>query len=96
MSQGFGIEAPGRHSHAPHRQPVRYVVIIEAAGAAVARLFLATREAAGEFDAAAEDVAQMTQGLMPTRGATGAEWDRALAAHSKDERAAAEVYTLEV
>ena len=96
MSQGFGIEAPGAHSQAPHRQPVRYVVIIEAAGAAVARLFLATREAAGELDASAEDVAQMTHGLMPARGAVGPEWDRALAAHSADERAAAGVYTLEV
>ncbi|MEO6032947.1 MAG: hypothetical protein ABIP61_13775 [Burkholderiaceae bacterium] len=96
MSQGFGIEAPGEHSHTSHRRPVRYVVIIEAAGAAVARLFLDTREAAGEFDAAAEDVARMTQGLMPTRGASGPEWDRALSAHRADERAAAEIYTLAV
>jgi hypothetical protein len=96
MSQSFGIEAPGKHSHTPHRKPARYLVIIDTAGAAVARLFLDTHEAVAEFDAAAEEVAQMTQGLMPARGASGPEWDRALAAHSADERAAAEVFTLEV
>ena len=44
MSQGFGIEAHGEHLRRPHRQPARYLVIIDAAGSMVARLFLDNRE----------------------------------------------------
>jgi hypothetical protein len=38
----------------------------------------------------------MTQGLAAAHDAGSAEWDRALAGHSATERAAAEVYTLDV
>jgi hypothetical protein len=38
----------------------------------------------------------MTRGLVPALGAAGPEWDRALDGHSNTERAAAEVYTLDV
>jgi len=62
----------------------------------VARLFLDTREQVAEFDAATEEATQMTAGLVPTQGANGPEWDRALGGHSPSERAAAEVYTLVV
>lgn len=96
MNDGYGIESPGAHHPAPHQEPARYVVIIDAGGSAVARLFLASREPVAEFDAGAEEVVQMTQGLQPRRGASGAEWDKALAGHSAAERAAAEVYTLAV
>jgi hypothetical protein len=97
MDHGFGIESPGAHHPPPHQQqPVRYVVIIDAGGSMVARLFLATRELAGEFDAGAEEIVQMTQGLRPERAAAGPEWDRALAGHNAVERSLAEVYTLDV
>lgn len=38
----------------------------------------------------------MISGLVATRGAEGAEWDRALQGHSAAERRAAEVYHLDV
>ena len=62
----------------------------------MARLFLDTRELVAEFDAATEEAAQMTAGLVPARGANGPEWDRALEGHSAAERSAADVYTLDV
>jgi len=96
MSQSFGIESPGKHTHTPLRQPARYLVVIESAGAMIARLFVDSRELVAEFDASTEEVAQMTQGLMPVTGALGPEWDRALDGHSASERAAAEVYTLDI
>ena len=96
MSQGFGIESPAEHTRSPHRPPARYLVVIDAAGAMVARLFIATRELVAEFDASTEEVALMTRGLAPAVGASGPEWDRALEGHSTAERDAAEVYTLDV
>jgi hypothetical protein len=96
MNHGYGIEPPSAHHHSPLQQPVRYVVLIDAGGSMVARLFLASRELVAEFDAGAEEVVQMTQGLQATHEAATAEWDRALAGHSASERAAAEVYTLDV
>ena len=94
MEHGFGIEAPGEHAHTPHRKPSRYLVVIDSAGSTIARLFLVTREQVGEVDAGAEEVALMTRGLEPTRGALGEEWDRALQGHTTAERRTADVYTL--
>ena len=94
MQHGYGIESPGAHVRAPHRKPVRYLIVIDSAGSTVARLFLETREQVAEVDAGAEEVALMTRGLQPTRGATGSEWDPALQGHSTAERRAADVYTL--
>ncbi len=96
MSQDFGIEKPAGHTHSAHRQPARYLVLIDAAGVSLARLFQATREQVAEFDGGTEEVARMTQGLVPARGADAPEWDRALDGHSAAERAAAAVYTLDV
>ncbi len=96
MNQGFGNESPREHPHAPHRKPARYLVLIDSGGSAVARLFLDTRELVAEFDASTEEVALMTKGLVPTTGAVGPEWDRALEGHSAFERSAADVYTLDV
>ena len=96
MNHGFGIEPPSAHHHSPLQQPVRYVVIIDSGGSMIARLFLASRELVAEFDAGTEEVVQMTQGLPATHEASTVEWDRALAGHSAAERAAAEVYTLDV
>ncbi|MDP1692193.1 MAG: hypothetical protein Q8L49_09645 [Burkholderiaceae bacterium] len=95
MNHGFGIETPGER-HGTLRPVARYLVLIEAAGAMLARLFLDDRSQVAEFDAGTEEVALMTQGLAPTLGADGPEWDRALEGHSTDERRAAEVYTLDV
>lgn len=80
----------------PHRHPARYLLVIDSGGTTVVRLFTATRENAGEFDAGTEEVAQMIRGLRPSKGASGSEWDHALEGHSADERDAAEVYTLDV
>jgi len=96
MNQGFGIEKPGTRAHSTHRAPTRYLVLIDAAGAVVARLFLESRVEVAEFDAGTEEVALMTKGLQPVKGAAGPEWDRALAGHSDAERADAEVFTLDV
>ena len=96
MSQVYGMESPGEHKHADYRRPARYLVVIDSAGSATARLFLETREPVAEFDASSEEVAVMTKGLSPAKGAHGPEWDRALDGHSAAERHAAEVYTLDL
>jgi hypothetical protein len=96
MNEGFGMERPGEHSDAPLRKPARYLVMIESGGSTIACLFTETREAAGEIDASSEEVALMTRGLVPAKDALSAHWDRALDGHSRAERAAADVYTLDV
>ena len=79
-----------------HRAPARYLVLLDADGTRTALLFTAERAAAGDFDATSEEVAVMTRGLVPARGASDAEWDRALAGSSRADRAAALVYTLDI
>jgi hypothetical protein len=96
MSQGFGSESPRAHIQTSHRKPSRYLVVIDSGGFVLARLFLETREQVAEFDAGTEEAAQMMAGLVPTKGADGPEWDRALEGHSAAERRAADVYTLDV
>jgi hypothetical protein len=96
MSQNFGIESPQDHPPSLFRKPVRYVVVIDAGGSMMARLFLETYEAAGSFDAAVEELSGMIMGLVPQLGALGSEWDLALQGHNLDERAEAKVYTLKV
>jgi hypothetical protein len=96
MSQTFGMESLGKHSPESHRQPARYLVVIDSGGSMVARMFLATREQVAEFDAAAEEVSAMINGLIPEVGALSTEWDAALLGHSTAERAGAMVYTLAV
>lgn len=76
--------------------PVRYLVIIDAGGSMVARLFDEARTLVTEIDASTEEVAVMTASLTPAHGALGAEWDAPLSGHNRDERAAAQVYTLDV
>ena len=88
------MEAPREHQAGLHRKPVRYLVIIDAGGSMVARLFLDTREMVAEFDAAVEEVAAMVNRLVPQTGALGSEWDQALRGHNATERASASVYTL--
>ena len=90
------MEAPGKHSGAPLRRPARYLMIIDSGGVTIARLFLDDRAPAGDFDAGTEEVTVMTRGLTPVQGATGPEWDKALSGHNAAERAAAQVYTLDI
>jgi hypothetical protein len=94
MDDSFGIESPPNHHKLAHRPPARYLVIIDEAGMTVARVFLASLEQVAEVDAGSEEVALMTRGLVPVRGALGSEWDRALQGHSTAERAAADIYTV--
>lgn len=96
MSHGFGIERPPAHVQVPVRPAARYLVSIESAGTMLALMFTEAREMVANFDAGAEEVALMTRGLQPAIGATGPEWDRPLGGHSAEERAAAEVFVLDV
>lgn len=96
MSQTYGIESSKPAVNGEAHQRVRYVVVIESGGTAIARLFLESRKQVDEFDAGVSEVVQMTQGLAAVKGATGSEWDAALRGHSMEERASAEVYTLGV
>jgi hypothetical protein len=95
MTDSLGDESP---HYAPHvyRQRSRYLVVIDAAGSMVARLFDEARRPVAEFDAGSEEVAVMTTGLAPMKSAATAVWDEALQAHSATERAGADVYTLDV
>ena len=79
-----------------HQKPARFLVIIDAAGETVARLFDDTRRQLNDFDASSSEVAVMTQGLVPTSDAAESGWDAALSGHNATERAAAEVYLLDV
>ena len=79
-----------------HSPPAKYLVVIDAGGAMVARLFDAQRKPMGEFDASSEEVAVMTSGLTPARAGLEAGWAQALSGHNPDERAAADIYTLDV
>jgi hypothetical protein len=95
MTDSFGDEVP---RYAPHvyRQRTRYLVLIDAAGSMVARLFDEARRPVAEFDASSEEVAVMTTGLRPGKGADAPVWDEALHGHNRQERLAADVYTLDV
>lgn len=96
MDHGFGNELPRAHTDAPHRPPARYLVVIDAGGSMIARLFLANHQVVAEFDAGTEETAQMTRGLVPSKSANGPDWDRALQGHSAAERSAADIYLLDV
>ncbi len=96
MSENYGIESPGAHRQTQHRATTRFLVVVDSGGERVARLFLADRTPAGEFDASTEEVAVMLRGLAPQPGADGADWDHALAGHSAAERRGAELYTLDI
>jgi hypothetical protein len=95
MSDGFGNELPHAHAGDAARPHVRYLVVIDAGGSMVARLFLASRGQVAEFDGT-EEIAQMIAGLEPAGDASDPQWDRALAGHSAAERADARVYVLEI
>ncbi|MGA0610729.1 hypothetical protein [Caldimonas sp. KR1-144] len=79
-----------------HRKPAKYLVLIDAAGEMLARLFDAERRQVADFDASSEEVAVMISGLTPNSGAAEPEWDAALAGHSFAERELAQVFALDV
>jgi hypothetical protein len=78
------------------QKPAKYLVVIDAAGEMVARMFDDQRRLLTEFDASSSEVAVMTQGLNPQRSADEAAWNDALRGHSARERQDAEVYILDV
>lgn len=78
------------------QKPARFLVLIDAGGGMVARLFDDSRNLVTEIDASTEEVVVMTASLTPERSAGRPEWDDALRGHSREERAAAEVYTLDI
>lgn len=96
MNQGFGGESPRAHTQKSHREPSRYLVVIDSGGVAIARLFTDAREQVADFDAGTEEATQMSGGLVPSKGADAPEWDRALEGHSDAERRDADIYTLDV
>jgi len=79
-----------------HSSPVKYLIVIDSGGSMVARLFDADRVHVIDMDASSEDVAETTEGIVPTRSGSRPEWDRGLAGHSAAERAEAQVYALAV
>lgn len=97
MAQTYGIEAQPSPRGEAQLPPVRYLVLIDAAaqGSRLARLYLASRESVAEFDAGAPEVLLMLRNQAPSSSAAAPEWDAALGQHSAEERAGAEVYTLE-
>ena len=97
MNDGFGHEVPPRHAQQTHREVTRYLIVIDAGeGPAIARLLRPDRTPVAEFDAGTEEVAQLAKGMPATTGATGPEWDKALAGHTAAERAGATVYVLDI
>jgi hypothetical protein len=78
------------------QKPAKYLVVIDAAGEMVARMFDEERRLLAEFDASSSEVAVMTQGLTSTRSAGESAWDQSLRGHSRPEREQAEVYALDV
>ncbi len=98
MAQNYGIEAAhANHGHDEDQPSARYMMLIDSAGTGtrVARLFLDTLQEVAEFDAAAPEVLSVIDGLVPARDGLLPRWDGALAGHSRGERAAADIYTLE-
>ena len=89
---GYGIERPSAHIHREHRPKARYLVLIESAGPVIALLFTEARELSADFDAGAEEVALMTRGLRAA-GCGGVRVG--LGGHSREERAAAQVFVLD-
>lgn len=78
------------------QKPAKFLVVIDAAGEMVARLFDDERRLLADFDASSSEVAVMTESLNPQRNAGDVAWDHALGGHSAEERAAAEVFILDV
>lgn len=94
MSQDFGIQMPAAHVPSPHDMPVRYLVLTDAGGTRVARLFRENHDLVNEFDAAVTEVVMMIAGLTPGHEGALAEWDWAMRGLNEAERVAAHIYTI--
>lgn len=79
-----------------HSSPVKYLIMIDAGGSMVARLFDANRVHVTDIDASTEEVGATINSALPISSAADPVWDQALAGHSAAERAGAQVYTLAV
>jgi hypothetical protein len=77
-------------------EPVKFLVLIEAGDGMVARFFDADHRHMSDIDAASEEVAVMTRGLVPEHAGNDASWRQPLSSHTAEERAAAQIYTLEL
>lgn len=77
-------------------KPVKFLVLIEAGDGMVARFFDENRVHMSDIDASSEEVAVMTRGLTPAHAGTDVTWLKALSGHNAAERAAAQIYTLEL
>ena len=77
-------------------QPVRYLILIDAAGAPTARLYDAERTHILDVDATSEEVSDMTGGHVPRHDASGHEWDAALGNHTLTERRDAQIFALDI
>lgn len=79
-----------------HSSPVKFLIMIDAGGSMVARMFDANRVHIIDMDAATEEVVEAIEGIVPTHTGMEPEWELALAGHNAAERAAAQVYILAV
>ena len=79
-----------------HKTPVKYLVLIESDGMAVAKLYDAQFGHVNDIDASSEEVAVMTRGLTPTENGNDATWSRVLEGHGEAHRRAAKIFTLDV
>jgi hypothetical protein len=77
-------------------KPVKYLVLIEAAGAPVARLFDGDNAHILDIDATSEEVVDMTGGHVPEHTGADARWDSLLGGHTAQERRDAQIFTLEI
>ena len=77
-------------------KPVKYLVLIDAAGSPVARLFDADQAHILDIDATSEEVVDMTGGHTPEYNGADARWDKTLQGHTSQERETAQIFTLDI
>lgn len=95
MNNGYGHEVPTPHTPHALRPPARFLVVLNTGDGGVALLCDTDRRPVQEFMAGSEEVTTLTAGLASHTGASGPEWDIALAGHSAEQRAGAAVYLLD-
>jgi len=94
MAQNFGRDSPPPHTARPRTAPPRATSRSSSPAARSSRLYQGTREQVAEFDAGAEEVAQLTARLVPAKLAHQPVWGHVLDGHSTAERRAADAYAL--
>ena len=96
MSQDFGRESAHTHVQTEHRKISRFLVVIDAGGVGVARLFLDSREQVAEFDSGTEEAAQMISAWCPPRAPMVPNGTARCRATARPSARAAKVYRLDV